>query len=1103
MAKAYARPVRLKPTPGIPDAPPEKQDLSLPMWIVDIALRRPYTFIVMALCILLATPLTLLRMPTDILPEINIPVVAMVWQYSGLSAQEMGNRVTGVSERALTTLVNDIEHIESQTLPGVAVIKIFLQPNASVPAAISQTVAIGQTQLRQMPPGITPPLVIQYSASSVPVIQLGITHPAMSENEIFDTAINFLRPQLVTIPGAAVPYPYGGRARVVAVDIDNDALLAHGLSPADVVSAIGAQNLILPSGTAKLGALERNVSVEGSTPTIAALNDLPLRTQNGATIRVGDVAFVHDGSSPQQNVVRQDGRRAVLVSMIKNGGASTLSIVSNLFKLLPQALDSLPKGLEVRPLFDQSVFVKAAVTGVAREAVMAAALTALMILLFLGNWRSTLIIAISIPLSIFCSLMALNAMGETINIMTLGGLALAVGILVDDATVTIENIERHLHMGTPLYESIRDGAGEIAVPALVSTLCICIVFVPMFLLAGVAKYLFVPLAEAVVFAMLASYVLSRTLVPTLALMMMPRTTEHHAGGGLIATLHRAFNRGFESLRGGYTALLAVLLDHRRLAGGGFLMFCLASCLLYPVLGQDFFPAVDSGKIRLHLRAPTGTRIEETARITDAVEARIRQLIPPDQLETVLDNIGIPISYINLTYSNSGVIGTLDAEVLMALRANHDPTDAVVRRLREDLPKSFPGIEFFFQPADIVSQILNFGSPAALDVQFVGNGIEANYRLANQLARQLRALPGAVDVHVLQRLDEPTLALRMDRTKVQQAGLSAFNVAQNVLVSLSGSFQTAPSFWLNPKNGVVYNVAVQTPQTRVGTLDDVMRLPVNAGNGVTPTQELGNLVEAHPATEMAVVSHYDIRPVVDLYVSVEGRDLGSVAKDVDRLLEQLRPQLARGAQVKLRGQAQTMRSSFIGLGLGLAGAIVLVYLLIVVNFQSWLDPFIIITALPAALAGIAWMLFLTGTTLSVPALTGAIMTMGVATANSILVVAFARTRMDAGMTARTAALVAGTTRIRPVLMTAAAMIIGMIPMALGLGEGGEQNAPLGRATIGGLLFATASTLLFVPLVFAAIHEHMARRKDDDPSGGSAPEPHAPRSPAGRAPTILES
>ncbi len=1084
-----------------------KPSPSLPMWIVDIALRRPYTFIVMALCILLATPLTLLRMPIDILPEINIPVVSMVWQYGGLSAQEMGSRITAVSERALTTLVNDIEHIESQTLPGVAVIKIFLQPNASVPAAISQTVAIGQTQLRQLPPGITPPLVIQYSASSVPVIQLGVSHPAMSENEIFDTAINFLRPQLITIPGTAVPYPYGGRQRVVAVDIDNDALLARGLSPSDVVNAVGAQNLILPSGTAKFGALERNVSVEGSTSSIAALNDLPVRSQNGGTIRLSEVAYVHDGSSPQQNVVRQNGQRAVLMSLIKNGGASTLSIVSNLSRILPQALDTLPKGIEVHPLFDQSLFVKAAISGVVREAAIAASLTALMILLFLGNWRSTVIIAISIPLSIFCSLMALNAFGQTINIMTLGGLALAVGILVDDATVTIENIERHLHMGTPLYESIRDGAGEIAVPALVSTLCICIVFVPMFLLAGVAKYLFIPLAEAVVFAMLASYVLSRTLVPTLALMMMPREGHGSQRPGALSSIHLGFNRGFESLRSGYAGLLAVLLDHRKLAGGGFLLFCLLSCLLYPFLGQDFFPSVDSGKIRLHLRAPTGTRIEETARITDQVENRIRQLIPGKELETVLDNIGIPISSINLTYSNAGTIGTLDAEVLLALREDHEPTAAVVQKLREDLPRSFPGIEFFFQPADIVSQILNFGSPAALDIQFVGNGIDANYQLANRLARQVRAIPGAVDAHVFQRLDEPTLALRMDRTKLQQAGLSAFNVAQNVLVSLAGSFQTAPSFWLNPKNGVVYNVAIQTPQTHIGTIDDVMRLPVNAPGGAAPTQELGNLVEAHPTTEMAVVSHYDIRPVVDLFVSVEGRDLGSVAKEVDQLIDGMRPQLARGAQVKLRGQVQTMRSSFIGLGLGLAGAIVLVYLLIVVNFQSWLDPFIIITALPAALAGIAWMLFLTGTTLSVPALTGAIMTMGVATANSILVVAFARTRMDEGLSATAAALVAGSTRIRPVLMTAAAMIIGMVPMALGMGEGGEQNAPLGRATIGGLLFATASTLLFVPLVFAAVHERMSRGKHpgSDPSdpADDLPKSNPPPDRSGGASPLLES
>jgi multidrug efflux pump subunit AcrB len=1044
------------------------------MWIVDIALRRPYTFIVMAVGILLATPLNLMRMPTDILPEINIPVISMVWIYGGLSAQEMGNRVTGVSERALTTLVNDIEHIESQSLPGVAVIKIFLQPNASVPAAIAQTVAIGQTQLRQMPPGMTPPLVIQYSASSVPVIQLGVSHPAFSENEIFDTAINFLRPQLITIPGAAVPFPFGGRSRVVAVDLDNDALLARGLSPADVVSAVNVQNLILPSGTAKFGPLERNIAVEGSTSTIAALNDLPVRTTNGATVRLSEVAFVHDGSAPQQNVVRQDGRRAVLLSLIKSGNASTLNIVSNLFRMLPQAMETLPKGLVVKPLFDQSVFVKAAVSGVVREGVIAAGLTALMILLFLGNWRSTVIIAISIPLSIFCSLMALNALGQTINIMTLGGLALAVGILVDDATVTIENIERHLHMGTPLYESIRDGAGEIAVPALVSTLCICIVFVPMFLLAGVAKYLFVPLAEAVVFAMLASYVLSRTLVPTLALLMMPRHAQPRSGHSLFGGIHHAFNQGFEALRQGYTALLALLLDHRKLSGGAFLAFCLLSCLLYTRLGQDFFPDVDSGKIRLHLRAPTGTRIEETARITDEVENRIRSLIPPEHLETVLDNIGVPISGINLTYSNSGTIGTLDAEVLLALREGHAPTGEVVRQLREDLPRQFPGVEFFFQPADIVSQILNFGSPAALDIQFAGAGIDANYRLANELAKRIRGVPGAADVHVQQRLDEPTLALQMDRSKLQQQGLSAFNVAQNVLLSLSGSGQTAPAFWLNPKNGVVYNVAVQTPQARVGTIDDLMRLPVTGGTPNGPTQLLGNLVRAHPTTEMAVVSHYDIKPVVDVFVSVQGRDLGSVAKEVDQLLEETRPKLARGAQLALRGQVQTMRSSFLGLGIGLLGAIVLVYLLIVINFQSWLDPFIIITALPAALAGIAWMLFLTGTTLSVPALTGAIMTMGVATANSILVVAFARTQMDAGLPARSAALIAGGTRIRPVLMTALAMIIGMVPMALGFGDGGEQNAPLGRATIGGLLFATTSTLLFVPLVFAAVHERLGSR-----------------------------
>jgi len=1065
------------------------------MWIVDIALRRPYTFIVMALCILLGTPLTLMRMSTDILPEINIPVISMVWYYNGMSAQEMGNRITSVSERSLTTLVNDIDHIESQTLPGVAVIKIYLQPYASMPTAISQTVAIAQTQIRQLPPGITPPLIIQYTASSVPVIQLGVTHPSMSENEIFDTSINFLRTQLVAIPGAAVPYPFGGRSRVVAVDLNSQALVARGLSGADVVSAINTQNLILPSGTAKFGPLERNVSIDGSASAIQTLNDIPVRTRNGATVRLGDVAFVHDGSTPQVNVVRQDGKRGTLLSLIKTGGASTLTIVSELFNRMPTIMETLPKGLIVKPLFDQSIFVRAAVNGVAREALIAAALTAAMILLFLGNWRSTVIIAISIPLSIFCSLMALAALGQTINLMTLGGMALAVGILVDDATVTIENIERHLHMGKSLFEAIRDGAGEIALPALVSTLCICIVFVPMFLLTGVAKYLFIPLAESVVFAMLASYILSRTLVPTLALLLM----KHQHGESkqsAFGLIHHYFNHLFEVLRNSYTALLAVLLSHRRWAVSGFLTFFVASCLLYPFLGQDFFPDVDSGKIRLHFRAPTGTRIEETARLADQVENRIRELIPSDQLDTILDNIGVPISGINLTYSNGGTIGSLDAEVLIALKPEHQPTRQFVSQLREDLPQSFPGMEFFFQPADIVSQILNFGSPSALDIQFVGSGIEANYRLANTVAKQLRAIPGAVDVHVQQRLDEPTLALKMDRSRLQEQGLSAYNVAQNMLVNLSGSTQTSPAFWLNPKNGVVYNLNIQSPQSRVDSMDALMNTPVSAPSGDRPAQVLGNLVTASPGTEMAVVSHYDIKPVIDIFVSVQGRDLGSVAADVDQILNDTRPKLARGASLVLRGQVQTMRNSFVGLGLGLLGAIVLVYLLIVVNFQSWIDPFIIITALPAALAGIAWTLFLTGTTLSVPALTGAIMTMGVATANSILVVSFARNLMDQGLTARDAAFAAGATRIRPVLMTAAAMIIGMIPMALGLGEGGEQNAPLGRATIGGLLFATASTLLFVPLVFASFHGWLEKRKPPPShpshpiSEDSVPHPQAP-------------
>jgi multidrug efflux pump subunit AcrB len=1047
------------------------------MWIVQVALRRPYTFIVMALLILLATPLALLNMATDIFPEINIPVVSVIWNYGGLSAQEVGQRITSVTERSLTTTVSDIEHIESQSLSGIAIVKIFFQPTANIQTAIAQVVSISQAQLRQLPPGITPPLIIKYQASSIPVIQLGLSDPTMSEQQLFDTAVNFLRPKLVTIPGAAVPWPYGGKFRQVSVDLDTPALQAKGLTPLDVVNAVNAQNLILPAGTAKIGTTEFNVDVKGSPDTIAGLNDLPVRSTNGATIYLREVAHVRDGFSPQTNVVRHDGSRGVLLSVLKNGGSSTLQIVENLRTMLPSALQSLPPTFKVTPLFDQSVFVKSAIAGVAREAVIAACLTAALILLFLGNWRSTCIIAVSIPLSILSSILALWALGETINIMTLGGLALAVGILVDDATVTIENIERHLHQGTDMHEAILTGAGEIAVPAFVSTLCICIVFVPMFFLTGVARYLFVPLAEAVVFAMLASYVLSRTLVPTLVMLLMDRA--HAAAGAkpsLLQRVYRRFDAGFERLRGGYVLILSALLTRRGRFAGGFLAFCVLSCALYPFLGRDFFPKVDAGLIRLHVRAPTGTRIEETARLADRVDAAIRETIPAEELATILDNLGLPYSGINLSYSNSGTIGTLDGEIQIALRPEHHSTNAYVERLRADLPQRFPGVEFFFQPADIVTQILNFGLPAAIDIQLSGAAMQRNYAIAGRLLTQIRQIPGAVDAHIQQRLDEPSLALQIDRTRVQQVGLSAADVAQNVLLSLSGSSQTAPAFWLNPTNGVVYNIAVQSPQYRIDSVDALLRTPVNASGAVRGTpQLLGNLVQVEPERQLAVVSHYDITPVVDVYVSVNGRDLGAVAGEVQRLVDAARTDLPRGSQITIRGQVRTMQTSFVGLSIGLVMAIVLVYLLIVVNFQSWTDPFIIITALPAALAGIAWMLLVTGTTLSVPALTGAIMTMGVATANSILMVSFARQRMREGRPPLAAALEAGATRLRPVLMTAMAMIVGMVPMALGLGEGAEQNAPLGRATIGGLLFATVSTLFFVPVVFAAIHRRLERRQ----------------------------
>ncbi|KVQ00247.1 RND transporter [Burkholderia ubonensis] len=1048
------------------------------MWIVNLALRRPYTFIVMAIMIVLATPLALMRTPVDVLPSIDIPVISVIWNYNGLSAKEMTNRITAVHERVLTTTVNNIQHVESTTLPGTAVVKVFLQPGANVQTAIAQTVSSAQAIVRQMPQGATPPLVITYSASSIPVIQLGLSSRTLSEQSLADIALNFLRPQLITIPGAQVPFPYGGRTRVVAVDIDSKALMSKGLTPADVVNAVNAQNLVLPTGTAKMGQTEYRVDTNASADTIADISHIPLQTVNGATTYLGEVAAVRDGFSPQTNVVRQNGQRGVLVSILKSGDASTLKVVSDLKALLPKVVPTLPEGLTITPLFDQSVFVDAAVQGVIHEALIAAVLTAMMILLFLGNWRSTLIIAISIPLSIFTSLIALAALGETINLMTLGGLALAVGILVDDATVTIENIERHLHLGSGLHDAILEGAGEIAVPAFVSTLCICIVFVPMFFLTGVARYLFVPLAEAVVFAMLASYVLSRTLVPTMAMLLFrpqQASTGPDRSTSRFARIHHRFNHAFERLRASYIVLLSMLLVRRRFYAMCFLGFCVLSTGLVLALGRDFFPNADSGNIRLHMRAPTGYRIEETARLADQVERVVREVVPPDELGAIVDNLGQPISGINLSYSNAGTIGSLDGEILIALKPGHAPTQRYVETLRARLPERFPGAEFFFQPSDIITQILNFGQPAAIDVQVLGNDLASNMAIASRLMKKVRQIPGAVDAHVLQRNDQPTLVADMDRTRMQQLNLSAQNVAQNMLISLSGSAQTTPSFWVNPKTGVQYPLAIQTPQYDVGSVGDLLGTPVSAGRTGAPLQLLGNLVQVRTASEPAVITHFNIRPAIDLYVSVEGRDLGSVASEIDRIVSDARATLPRGTALTMRGQIETMRTSYLGLGAGVAMAIVLVYLLIVVNFQSWLDPLIIISAMPAALAGIAWMLFITGTHLSVPALTGAVMTVGVATANSILVVSFARQRLAAGAPPLTAALEAGATRIRPVLMTALAMIIGMVPMALGLGEGAEQNAPLGRAVIGGLLFATVSTLLFVPLVFAGVHARLARRR----------------------------
>ena len=1053
------------------------------MWIVKLALRRPYTFTVLALLILILGPIVILRTPTDVFPDINIPVVSIVWNYGGLPAEDMGNRIVSITERALTTLVDDIEHIESQSLNGVAVVKVFFQPHADVNRAIAQVTAISQTQLRQLPPGTTPPLVITYNASTVPILQLALSGQQLSEQQLFDYGVNFIRTRLITVPGAAIPYPYGGKQRQVQVDLNTSALQAKGLSPLDVVNAVGVQNLILPSGTTKIGPLEYDVDMNASPQTVAELNNLPIKTIGTNTIYIRDVANVRDGYPPQTNIARVDGKRAVLLTVQKAGNASTLDIVSGIKRLLPEIQSGLPGDLGIRQLADQSLFVRASIQGVVREALIAACLTGLMILIFLGSWRSTVIIAVSIPLSILTSIICLSALGETINIMTLGGLALAVGILVDDATVEIENINRNIALGKEAEHAILDGAQQIAVPTFVSTLAICIVFVPMFFLTGVARYLFVPLAEAVSFAMLASYLLSRTVVPTMAKYLL-RGHEaeaghvEHASRNPLVRLQARFEESFERFRERYHRLLERCLHHQKAFLIGFFATCVVSVIfLVPWLGQDFFPTVDSGQFKLHLRARTGTRIEETARLCDLVEQSIREQIPQEQVSSIIDNIGLPYSGINLTYSTSAPVGPADADILVSLSEKHESTEKIVHDLRIKLANEFPGVTFSFLPADIVSQILNFGLPAPIDVQVVGYNQENNRRFADDLLQRIRFVPGAVDLHIQQPFDQPKLHINVDRTKAGQTGYTARDVASNLLISLSGSFQTSPTFWLNPKNGVSYPIATQTPQYRLDSLQGLENIPVTGTSGAPP-QILASLASIRRGVGQGLVSHYDIQPVVDIYGSVQGRDLGGVARDLNKIVaESKAPQ---GTRVVVRGQIQTMRSSYVGLIGGLFFSILLVYLLIVVNFQSWLDPFIIISALPAALAGIAWFLFITNTTLSVPALTGSIMCMGVATANSILVVSFAKEQIEEGKDSVSAASQAGFTRFRPVLMTALAMMIGMVPMALGLGEGGEQNAPLGRAVIGGLLLATVSTLFFVPVFFSLLHERRGQAADSEPA-----------------------
>ncbi len=1042
--------------------------------LVRIALTRPYTFVVLALLLIIIGPLAAFRTPTDIFPNIGIPVIGVVWKYTGLPPDGMAGRITTPFQRALTTTVNDIDHIVANSYNGVSIIKIFFQPNVNIQTANAQVTAISQTMIKQLPAGATPPLILNYSASTVPILQLALSGEGLTEQQLADFGINQLRTPLVTVPGAAIPYPYGGKQRQIQIDLDPSALQARGLSAADVANALAAQNLITPVGTQKIGQFEYSIQLNNSPVEMAGLGDLPIKTVDGAMVYVRDVAHVRDGNSPQTNIVHVDGSRSVLMMVLKAGAVSTLDIISGIKQKVIEAKASLPDSLKIGFIGDQSLFVRGAISGVAKEGIIAALLTSVMILLFLGSWRSTVIIAISIPLSVLGAIIMLSALGETLNIMTLGGLALAVGILVDDATVTIENINWHLEQGKEVETSILDGANQIVTPAFVSLLCICIVFVPMFFLEGVARFLFVPMAEAVMFAMIWSFILSRTLVPTMAKYLLKPHTHYTDGDGPppsrnpLVRFQRRFEAGFERLRGGYHALLDMALHRRRIFVAGFLACVAVSFLLVPFLGRNFFPSVDAGQILMHVRLQVGTRVEESAKQFAEIEKGIRRVIPPDMIETLADNIGMPISGINMTYNNTGVIGPQDGDVQIKLKDGHRPTDEYVRRLREELPRAFPGVTFAFLPADIVSQILNFGAPAPIDLQVRGNDLTANFAYANELLRRIRKVPGIADARIQQSPNSPGFNVDVDRTRAQYVGVTERDVTNSMVVNLAGSSQVAPIYYLNPENGVSYSVVMQTPEYKMDLLGALETLPISTtGTGAPPL--LGGIADIKRTAVNAVVSQYDIQPMVQIFATPQGRDLGAVATDVRKIMADTAKDAPKGSSVVLLGQVQTMDSAFSGLLFGLLGAIVLIYFLIVVNFQSWSDPFVIIMALPAALAGIVWMLFTTQTTLSVPALTGAIMCMGVATANSVLVISFARERYEVLGDPVAAALEAGFVRFRPVLMTALAMIIGMAPMALGLGEGGEQNAPLGRAVVGGLIFATAATLMFVPVVFSMVHK----------------------------------